>query len=498
MKRSLLTFALLFFTLLAVVLVRGISYFEDRQFQPQQGLPEVNFDQEAAIKRFVGALKIPTISYDKATDSTTGKTTPVDMAPFARLVNYLQQAFPLVYARSEYRTINNYSLIFHLPGSNPNLLPALFLGHTDVVPIANADAWQHPPFSGARVNGDIWGRGSMDDKVTVLALLEAMQLYLQQGRQPQRSLYFAFGHDEEIGGTEGAKAIAQHFAKQGLRFEYVLDEGGYLTQGLIPGVSDKVALIGIAEKGFVNLHLSVAGKGGHSSQPPAQTPAGILAKALVNIEGNPFPATLDYFNLIFDAVGFAMPLNKRLPLANQWLLKPLIMQNILASTSSAASSRTTTAITMLQGSPKSNVLPSKASAVVNFRILPGETPQSVKSRIEGIIDDPRVSVSASEAFAPSPVSPTNSLGFKLIEQNIRRFDPNTLVAPYLVPGATDARYYTALSDNVYRFMMVRITPQSLGSFHGINEKISEQDYLNAIRFYLALIQQSAEDSPTGG
>jgi carboxypeptidase PM20D1 len=315
-------------------------------------------------------------------------------------------------------------------------------------------------------------------------------LFLSQGLTPERDIYFAFGHDEEVGG-EGAKVIAEYFAAQNIRFEFVLDEGGVITDGILPGATQPIALVGVAEKGFANFKLSVKGEGGHSSQPPAHTASGILASAIVKVENNPFAPTMKFFNMMFDNIGYSMPLASRLPLANLWLLEPMVVKSLLTSTSSAASARTTTAVTKLQGSTKSNVLPTLATAVVNFRILPGDTVDSIRAHLEKVIDDPRVELTVELATEASKVSPTDNIGFKLIESTIRRLDDNILVSPYLVLGATDARHFQHLSDNIYRFMMVKLTPETLKQFHGLNEQLKIEDYLNAVQFYYAMIEQTA-------
>jgi carboxypeptidase PM20D1 len=489
MKKITLGLLLGIVILSAILLIRANTTFEDNQYRVKEPLVPIAIDQESAVQRFAKAIQIPTISYDDRNN--------FDHQAFSDFQQHLETSFPLVHQRAIRTKINQYSLIYHFQGSDPGLKPVLFMGHMDVVPVdANTEEqWLHSPFGGEVIEGTIWGRGTIDDKVSVLALMESMETLLKQDMQPIRSVYFAFGHDEEVGG-EGATAIAAHFLKQNLRFEFVLDEGGIVTDGIIPGASQPVALIGVAEKGIVNFRLTVNDEGGHSSQPPSHTAAGLLARALVRVENNQFPSTMDYFGLMFDAIGYSTPLSSRLPMANLWLLSPLIKQVVLAAPNTAATARTTTAITMLQGSTKSNVLPTQATAVVNFRILPGDTIASIHQHLELVIDDPRVKIESFMGNEASPVSSSNSYGFKLIEQTIRRLDQNVLVAPYLVLGATDSRHFYQLSDDIYRFMMVRLTPQTLKGFHGINEKISVQDYLQAIQFYSAMIKQAAEGQPT--
>lgn len=484
MKKILLSIAALVIVLLAVVIFRATTVFKNNQYHVSEPLTPIALEESSVLDRFSQALQIPTVSYDDSSQ--------LDHAAFQAFHQHLAQSFPLVHAQTQLTKFNQYSMVYRLKGQNAQLKPALFMGHMDVVPVdeQTKDLWLQDPFGGDVIDGVIWGRGAIDDKVSVLALMESMEWFLSQNKVPHRDIYFAFGHDEEAGG-EGAKAIAKYFAEQNIQFEFILDEGGIIADGIIPGTTQPIALIGVAEKGFVNFRLTVKGEGGHSSQPPAHTAAGILSQAIVNIENNPFDARTEFFNLMFDNIGYSMPLSKRLPLANLWLFEPLVLDTLLKSPSSAASARTTTAVTMLQGSTKSNVLPTIASAVVNFRILPGDTVDSIQAHLERVIDDPRVTLSTELANEASAVSPTDNIGFKLIESSIRRLNDNVLVTPYLVLGATDSRHFQGLSDNIYRFMMVSLNPDSLKQFHGLNEQITVKDYLNAIQFYYAMLEQSA-------
>jgi carboxypeptidase PM20D1 len=495
MKKILLFVTTFIIFLTAILFYRANSVFENNQYQVVESLTPITLDKSAVLERFSQALQIPTISYDDKSQ--------LDHSAFQAFHQLLAQSFPLVHAQTQLTKFNDYSMLFFLKGQDPELKPALFMGHMDVVPVDEhtKDQWLQPPFSGNVVDGVIWGRGAIDDKVSVLALMESMEQYLTvlntapliplvPQLAPQRDIYFAFGHDEEVGG-DGAKAIAKYFSEQDIQFEFILDEGGVITDGIIPGTTQPIALVGVAEKGRVNFSLTVKGEGGHSSQPPAHTAAGILASAIVNVENNKFDPRLEFFDLMINNIGYSMPLAQRLPLANLWLFEPLVLSTLLKSPSSAATARTTTAVTMLQGSTKSNVLPTIATAVVNFRILPGDTIDSIQAHLERVIDDPRVMLSTDQANEASAVSPIDNIGFKLIESSIRRLDPNVLVTPYLVVGATDSRHFQDLSDNIYRFMMVSLDPTTLKQFHGLNEQIKVQDYLNAIQFYYAMLEQTA-------
>jgi carboxypeptidase PM20D1 len=486
-KKLLAALTVLVVVLLAVMLYRAATVFEDRQLEPALGYTDLQIDKAAAVQRFAEALTFPTVSYDDRQK--------FDAEAFRRFHDFLQASYPRVHERARRIVVNGYSLVYHLPGSDPDLEPVLFMGHFDVVPVEenSRNEWSHPPFAGVVADGIVWGRGSVDDKIGVVALMESLEALLADGIRPRRSVYLAFGHDEEVSGLDGARRVAEYFESQGIRFDFVLDEGGALTHGLLRGVDRPVAVVGISEKGYVNLVLSVNSPGGHSSQPPAQTGLGVLARAIVRVEDNPFPARLDFLLPTFDAIGAFTPLGTRLAMGNLWLLSPLVEYSLLRDKDSAAGIRTTTAATMASGSPKSNILPTRAAAVVNFRILPGETVETVRQRVVELIDDERVQVTAEYGSDPSPVSPTDSRGYHLLARTIRAMDESALVAPYMVRGGTDAKYFYGLSPNVYRFLPVPADARTIKSIHGIDENVPVDVYLKAIRFYYHLIRQAVGD-----
>lgn len=489
MKKTFITALTGFVVLAAILLYRAETVFKDRQAEPANGYVAATFDEQAAVERFAKSLTFPTISYDDRSR--------FDAAAFLGLQDFLQTSFPLVNARAVRTVVNRYSLVYHLAGSDPSLEPVLFMGHMDVVPVQDdtlAD-WTHPPFSGTVDKGIVWGRGSLDDKVGVMALMESLEILLAQGFQPKRSIYLAFGHDEEASGTEGAAKIAGHFAQAGLHFDFVLDEGGAITQDMTEGITRPLAVIGVSEKGYVNLELVVNAVGGHSSEPPPHTALGILGRAIVAVEDHPFPARLDYLMMTFDAIGYYMPFDQRFAMSNLWLLSPLVEHHLLQDKASAASMRTTTAVTMASGSPKSNILPTRATAVINFRVLPGETVDSVQQRVQRLVDDDRVQVNLAFGVGPSPVSPTDSRGYRILAETIRAMDDQVLVAPYMVRGGTDARNFYTVSPNVYRFLAVGMDPDTIKYFHGIDERIAIADYLQAIRFYVALMRKATTGAP---
>lgn len=480
--------------LLALLILAAVAvYRAGTAFPPPPGagateLAPLALDEDAAVARFARSLTFPTVSYDDRTR--------FDAAAFEAFHGYLEEAFPGVHAVARRERINGYSLLYEIPGSDAELKPALFMGHFDVVPVEEhtLGEWTHPPFSGAVADGIVWGRGSVDDKLGVMGLMEALERLLAGGFLPRRTLFFAFGHDEEVGGRDGAARIAEHLSARGVRLDFVMDEGGALTRGILEGVQRPVAIIGTSEKGYVNLVLTVEAPGGHSSQPPPQSALGILSRAIVKVEDSPFPATLDYLLPTITAIGAEMPFRSRLALANLWLFGPLVKRSLLADPDNAAGLRTTTAATMASGSPKSNILPTRATGVINFRILPGETAEQVRDRVVGIIDDERVQVEMEYAIDPSPLSPTDSDGYRLVERTIRAMEPAALVAPYLVRGGTDARYFHGLTPNVYRFMMIDVNPDTIRFIHGIDERVPAADYVRAVRFYAHLLEQAGNGS----
>lgn len=451
-------------------------------------------DSHAAARRLAQALTIKTISYpaDAKVDNA---------AEFEHFHHFLATSFPRVHDALALEKINRLSLLYRWRGQQPGLKPLLLLAHQDVVPVQDdtLDRWQQPPFAGVIKDGVIWGRGAVDDKNGVMAILEATELLLQQGFTPQRDIYFAFGHDEEIGGKQGAVKMADYFKQQGIEFDMVLDEGGVLvSDGVLPTVDSAVALIGIAEKGYLNLKLSVSGQGGHSSMPPVHTAAGVLARAITRIEAAPFEPNMQYSRLTFSRIGPLMALPNRLVFANMWLTEGLVSRILSGSTTTNATIRTTAAVTMLSGSPKANVLPTTASAIVNFRIMPGETRQTVKDRVIKVLDDTQVNVEFyADYSAPSRVSPIDSGGFALLTQSIAAVaaDPALVIAPYLVVGGTDAKHYNALSQNIYRFIFSRFSPVTMKQMHGINEQLKVSDYSDTIRFYAQLFRGSDSMKP---
>jgi carboxypeptidase PM20D1 len=318
---------------------------------------------------------------------------------------------------------------------------------------------------------------------------------LGRGFQPQRTIYLAFGHDEEVGGIAGAAKIAALLRERNVELEFVRDEGLTITDGILPDISKPVALIGVAEKGFVSLELSVKAESGHSSMPPPHTAIGILSAAINRLEERQMPASIEgVTRKMLETIGPEMSFGKRLVMANLWLFKPLVERKLTASPSTNAAIRTTTAATIIEGGLKENILPSSARAVVNFRILPADSIERVVSHVREVVADPRVKIHRFGVLVaePSPISRIDATGFQNIQMTIRQLYPEVLVAPALVVGTTDSKRYVKLTDNIYRFSPLRIRPEDVERFHGINERISINEYAECVKFYYHLIKNSAQ------
>lgn len=440
-----------------------------------------------------GSIESVTVADDvfqNLSEAVTYKTisfsedTPPDSTAFYGFHRFLERAFPLIHSKLTLDKINDYSLLYTWQGSDASLKPMILMSHMDVVPVDQPTIgdWEAGPFEGKITQTDIIGRGTMDDKGTLMAVMEAVEKMLEENFSPKRTIYLAFGHDEEVGGPRGAKQIADHLKKQGVQAAITIDEGGFLAEDLVPGIDSPVAMINLAEKGFASFRLIVETNGGHSSAPPEENTIGILAQAIVDLEDNQRPYKLvNPVDYQLEYMGPEMPFMQRMAFANPWLFKKPILE--------ALNAHTTTAPTIIEGGVKNNVIPTVAEATINFRILPGETIESVKEHIVNTVSDKVRVEEVGFLTNPSPVSSVESENFKILEQTIRDIYPNSIVVPGLVGGGTDARYFYDISDDVYRFYPIKLAPDSMSRFHGIDEKISKENYMEIITFSYHLIKR---------
>jgi carboxypeptidase PM20D1 len=480
-KRTVLALAGAVVSLVALLAVRALLFRSQQLEVEPLALPPI--DLASAGLHLSQALRFPTVSHEDAAEN--------DPAAFSMLQSYLREAYPRIDAELERRTVDGGSLLYTWRGEESDLAPVVLMAHQDVVPVepGTEDSWRHPPFAGVVEGGFIWGRGAMDDKGALISLMEAVEHLLSEGFKPKRTIHLAFGHDEEVGGG-GAAAVAALVQEEGARPYFVLDEGGAIVEGMLPGLAPPLATVGIAEKGAATVALTVEVEGGHSSMPPRHTAIGILSRALARLEENPIEGGIQGpFREMLETVGREMAFPRRLVLANLWLFSPLVERRFAEMPAADTMMRTSTAVTIVEGGVKANVLPSKARAVVNFRIAPGDSVAGVLDHLRRMVDDPRVQVhEPSEAREPSPVAPTDSQGFRLVERTIRQLFPDAIVAPYLLPGGTDSRHYAEFVSEVYRFAAMRVATDDLPRAHGTDERLSIDALGEMIAFYVQLLR----------
>jgi carboxypeptidase PM20D1 len=478
-KKALLGIVLFFGTLLFAVVVRAI-------LAPSAQVPATLLENPVevgpAAERLGAALRLPTISYQDPTR--------LDANAFGAFHALLEREFPKAHEVLEKKAFNEFALLYTWKGKDEGAPALVLMAHSDVVPVVNAEGWSRPPFSGALEDGAIWGRGALDDKGPLMAILEAVEILAAREFTPERTLYLAFGHDEEIGGQKGAVAIAAHLAESGAKIGAVLDEGMAVTEGQVPFREGPVAVIGLAEKGYVSLELQVESAGGHSSMPPKKSALGELATAIHRLEENQMPARLEGPpRQLLTALGAEIGYPGRWALTNLWLFGPIIKAVLLKQSPSAALVRTTTAATMAKGSEKENVLPQSATAVVNFRILPGDTVEEVKAHVEKTVNNHRITIRIMDhAMNPSPISTTDSHAYRAMSRSIREVFAGVVVVPGLVLGATDSRHFAGLTPHIYRFAPMRFSSEDKGRVHGRDERVKVANYREMIFWYQRFIE----------
>ena len=446
-------------------------------------LPAIATDQLAA--RLSAAIGFQTISFDDRSQ--------IDYQEFSDFQHWLEQVYPVLHQQLEKIVINQHTLLFRWPAPSEQAGSILLSAHYDVVPVepGTEAQWQHPPFAGTIADGYVWGRGALDNKGAAIAMLEAVNLLLASGYQPAKDIYLALTHDEEIGSTEGAQGIVHYFRQHGIYPEWSLDEGSFVLQGIIPGISEPVASINIAEKGYLTLQLIAKGEGGHSSLPPPETAVKILAAALVKLHYAPLPGQLDGLSAaMYDSLARHMPLRYRVLFANRWLFGRLLESTLSESAVGNAMLRTTTAPTMLSGSVKPNVLPITATATINFRIHPRDSVAEVVSWVRQAIDDERIQIRLVQQSEPSGVASQQSEAFRHLASSVQQVHGPAIVIPGLTVAATDSRYYESGVKNAYRFNPMLLRQADLAGFHGTNERISIDNLEKAVQFYMLLLQAS--------
>ncbi|CAO2636839.1 N-fatty-acyl-amino acid synthase/hydrolase PM20D1 [Lemmus lemmus] len=445
-------------------------------------------EERVAIKEALkGAIQIPTVSFSHEESNTTA---------LLEFGEYMRKVFPTVFHSSliRHEVVGNYSHLLTVQGSDSSLQPYMLMAHFDVVP-ASEEGWEVPPFSGLERDGFIHGRGTLDNKNSVMAILQALELLLIRNYSPRRSFFIALGHDEEVSGTKGAQKISALLQARGIRLAFLVDEGSFIVEDLFPNLKKPLAMISVAEKGALDLMLQVNMTPGHSSAPPKETSIGILSAAVSRLEQTPMPNMFGsgplQQTLKLLAREFSFPTN--IVLGNLWLFQPIVSRLMERNPITNALVRTTTALTIFNAGVKVNVIPPLAQATINFRIHPSQTVREVLELAKKIVADDRVQLHVLRSFEPLPISPSdaNAIGYQLLQQTIRSVFPEVnIVVPGICIANTDSRHYANLTNGIYLFNPVFLQPQGFSGIHGLNEKISVQNYENQVKFIFELIQNA--------
>lgn len=435
-----------------------------------------------AVARLQALVRLPTVSR-----LDPGET---DWAPFAELVALLPALYPAVHATLERELVDGHSMLYHWKGRGEGPATVL-MAHYDVV-AASAEGWTHPPFSAELVGEGggqlIWGRGTLDDKGSLVAVLEGVEAQILAGHAPEHDLYLSFGHDEETAGS-GARAIVELLDSRGIRPGLVIDEGGAVVEGVFPGVSGPIAVVGTSEKGILSLLLTVDQHGGHASTPPKVTATVRLARAIVRLNRRPFRASFTPTTIeMIRTLGAHARGPLRFVFTNLWLTRPLLLLLFgRLSEETAAMIRTTQAVTQLRGSQAANALAERAVATVNIRVAIDSSVAKATEHVRRAIKDPLVTISTLHPNEPSPVSPTSGPAWELVKSTIEETFPGTIVTPYVMMAASDSRHYTRISDFVYRFSPFEMSKDERGTLHAIDERMHVATFLRGVEFYTRLV-----------
>ena len=464
--------------LLGVILVRTLRFTPKAPITPAEG--EVHFDREAAIAALQALVRCKTVSRYTHEEE--------DEAEFEKLIALLPSLYPAVFEKCTLSRLPDRALLFHLKGKTQGN-PSVLMAHYDVVP-ALEECWKKPAFEGIIEDGVMWGRGTLDTKATFNGVLFAANTLLKEGFQPENDLYFAFSGGEEVNGP-GARHIVNYFRENNIPVAMVVDEGGAVVENVFPGVKAPCGLIGIAEKGMMDLEYRITSGGGHASSPPPRTSIGHLSAACCAIERNPFPSHLTKpVAEMFDTLGRHSGFLYRMIFANLWCFAPLL--DLICKKSGGelnALMRTTVAFTQMKGSNACNVLPPEASMISNIRLNPEDTMEGAKAYLEKVIGNERIELSPIQGMNPSRISRTDCEEYRRVASAIAGTWPGTLVSPYLMVQCSDSRHYGPISDKVYRFSAMDLTSEERRTIHGHNERIRLECVGRAVEFYIRLMKQ---------
>jgi len=463
---------------LAVILVRAAMF--KPKAQPVITGEEVSFDKDAAINALATLVRCKTVSnVDKSLE---------DNAEFDKLIASLHDLYPRVFDVCSVNTLPDRALLFRWPGKQ-HKDPTVLMAHYDVVPV-DESKWDKPPFAAIIEDGVMWGRGTLDTKVTMNGVLSAANHLIAKGFRPENDIFFAFSGGEEVNGM-GAVNIVNYFETHDIHPALVVDEGGAVVQNVFPGVKEPCGLIGIAEKGMMNVEYKTLSGGGHASSPPPNTPVDTLAKAILRVKEHPFQMHLTKPAAeMFDTLGRHSSFALKILFANLWCFKPVLdLYCKLCGGEINALVRTTTAFTMMEGSAARNVIPPEASIVSNMRLNPADSVASALAYLRKTVANDKVEVNILESFEPSPISETNCPAWDKVASAVANTWEGCIVSPYLMVQCSDSRHYGKISNHVYRFSAADLTSEERKTIHGNNERIRLETVCKAVEFYIRLMKQ---------
>lgn len=509
-QRCIACTCLLFPIVFIVCLIAGIlinTAFVKERFERRilSNNPPVFIEADADLKltwakRLGDAIKIKTISYNDSAQS---------FDELAQIQNFIQEKYPSIHSSDyiEKFVVHDYSLVYRIQGTLQTKNPYLLCAHMDVVPEGNLEGWSHDPFLGEVIKDEetgldfIFGRGAIDDKQAVFGILEALEHIVKSHERPKRTFYLAFGHDEELRGHEGAgnmaKKLEELFALHNEKLDFMVDEGMFVMEDIFPGLTAPIICVGVVEKGSMIIELSVNGVQGHSSKPPRESAIGILAHAIAKLEDNQQPSHFGD-SVESEMMAYIAPHTSflyKMVIGNFWIFSGLMSKILGASPNTDAIQRTTTAVTIVNGGVKINVVPNEAKAYINHRVHPSDTIDDVIRYNKEVIDDDRVNIKLIEAFVPSRISDysNDALPFQILVNSAMEVYPEAHVAPALMIANTDTRHYQNLSDTTFRFSPILLNTEGLDRFHGLDERISVDNYAQNINFFYRLMKNADYD-----
>ena len=462
----------------AVVLTRTALFVPKKQ--PQTRPEKVHFDKDAAVNALAKLVQCKTISYHDHSLEDDGE--------FEKLIGLLPTLYPKVFETCSFQQLPDRALLLRWPGKQA-ADPSVMMAHYDVVPVMEEN-WEKPPFAAIIEDGVMWGRGTLDTKVTFNAIFSAAEHLIGQGYVPENDMYFAFSGGEEVNGR-GAVNIVNYFVENGIQPAIVVDEGGAVVENVFPGVKQACGLIGIAEKGMINAQYKTLSNGGHASAPKPHTPVGILANACRKIENSPFKCHIDGpAGLMFDTLGRYSTFLYRMIFANLWCFGWVLdLLGRMSGGEMNALMRTTVAFTQMEGSSAPNVIPPEAKMVSNMRLNPHDSVASALSYLRSVVNDDRVEISALDSSEPSPVSEVDCPAWDKVAAAVSETWNGCIVSPYLMVQCSDSRHYRDLSNHVYRFSAMDLSAEERGTIHGHNERIRLETIGKAVEFYIRLMQK---------